>query len=205
MDCTPIGWRMWTNIFPNSVRIVGLSTRLLRTQPQHPVPEVRVDRVEVARTWHPGRFALMGFGEDEVELDRTSQYRHPAPGLAERVPLLSQRMKRRDETIHVPRDALEVIGLDREVPVRERGRCSRQRVNQRAGHVSPTDAMPRLRRRGRRSSRTQTARSGASRRAPNGRLWRGLAVPMRPLARRFKTRMGHPALCVRDRAAHAQG
>ena len=59
----------------------------------------------------------MGLGEDEVELDRTAEYRHPAPGLAERVPLLSQRTKRCDEAIHFPTYGLEVIRLDGEVPI----------------------------------------------------------------------------------------
>ena len=100
----------------------GPPAGLLGSEPEHPVPEVTINRGQVRCSWLPGWFAVMRLGEDEVELDGTSNDGHPAPVVAERIPLLSDGLKRRKERGDVTRHLLEVGCLDCEIPIRQRCR-----------------------------------------------------------------------------------
>ena len=96
-----------------------LAPRFLASKPEHPVPEVSIDRLEVVCAWHPGRFALVRLvGEDQVDLDRAGQDQHPALLVAETIPLLSERPEWGEELGERGRHGSEIVSFDQEVPVR---------------------------------------------------------------------------------------
>jgi glycosyltransferase involved in cell wall biosynthesis len=58
---------------------VGFSCHLLAPEPEHPVPEVRIDSGKVVSTWLPGRLVDVRFvDEDQIHLHRPAEHQHPA-------------------------------------------------------------------------------------------------------------------------------
>ena len=100
---------------------VGSALHLLGKKPPHPVPEVGIDRREIARVRTLGRLVVVWLLEDEIELHRTGQYYHPTLRFAQTIPLLSERIERRDQESDVPSDGVKVVGLHGEVPIGDRG------------------------------------------------------------------------------------
>src|SRR5439155_1267913 len=77
---------------------LALANRLLPSQPQHPVPEVPVDSLEGLRPQSPGQLLRVRLvRKDQVDLHGAGKEQHPAVLLGEAVPLLEQRLERREQ------------------------------------------------------------------------------------------------------------
>src|SRR6184192_1752522 len=77
---------------------LALANRLLPSQPQHPVPEVPVDSLEGLRPQPPGQLLRVRLvRKDQVDLHGAGKEQHPAVLLGEAVPLLEQRLERREQ------------------------------------------------------------------------------------------------------------
>jgi len=130
-----IGWNLHAhrmeNVFEHLVKLarnkVPTTLHSLGKKPQRPVPEVGIDRREIARLRTPGRLVVVRFLEDEIEFHGTGQYHHPTLRFAQAIPLLSERIERRGQKSDVPSDGVKVFGLHGEVPIGDRGcgtRCA---------------------------------------------------------------------------------
>src|SRR4051812_49993303 len=70
-----------------------LPGRVLRVQPEHPVPEMRVERCEVLAVRAPRRVVEMRLVRGEqIDLSRGTGGQQVTPRRAEAVPLLGQRL-----------------------------------------------------------------------------------------------------------------
>jgi hypothetical protein len=110
------------------------STRIGREQPcppfpflraTHPVPEVQSISARFASAGCHGRSGSCGSAKIKSILTGPSRISHPAPGIAQTMPLLGKRVKRCEQQVNVAGDVLKVVGLGVEVRTRQRRRPTR--------------------------------------------------------------------------------
>jgi hypothetical protein len=97
---------------------VLFSARGFWLEPEHPIPEMSIESCQVVGTGFPGWLMnVRHVGEDQVDLRRSRQDQHPTLLVAQAIPLLSERLERREQIGKSSRDRAEVASIDQEVPV----------------------------------------------------------------------------------------